>query len=261
MYSAYFPGLDSYLALFYYFVIYSFLGWCMETIYATYKEKRFANRGFLNGPFCPVYGFGALILIILLEPIRNPLLLFICAMVLTSILEYITGLILEKSFHSTWWDYSSQPFNIKGRICLRFSIYWGAVSVIILRVFHPHIQRIIMFIPVRYGIMVFYILSLYFLADFIIAVISAINLNFRLRQLHSISVELKSRIEHAKELTIEKIEEVEGKLQELRDRYEFLLHRKDIGHSRLIRAFPTLRSKKFDSMLKEIRKVINHKKM
>lgn len=108
------------------FFIYAFLGWCTEVSYAALKTGRFVNRGFLNGPVCPVYGFGVVIVLWVLEPLRgNLLLLFLGSVALTSLLEWLTGFVLERLFHQRWWDYSQEPFNLGGYICLRFSIAWG----------------------------------------------------------------------------------------------------------------------------------------
>lgn len=238
------------------------MGWISEVIYAAYKNNRFVNRGFLNGPFCPIYGFGMLLLIVLLDPIKNNIvLLFLCAVILTSLLEYITGFILEKAFNSTWWDYSTLPFNIKGRICLRFSIAWGIFSVIIIKLVHPHIENLIILIPENYGTVIVYIIIAYFLTDFIITVHSVVKLNSLLRQLHNIRQELSANLEHLKILTEERaedrVEEIEKKLGVLKLKYESLVERRNIIHSRLITAFPNLYSKNFDSILKEIRNKIH----
>ena len=107
------------------FIIYAFIGWCTEVSYAALDRGIFVNRGFLNGPYCPIYGCGVVIVVAALTPLKdNLLILFAGSFLLTSILEYITGFILEKVFHNKWWDYSNKPFNLHGYICLKFSIYW-----------------------------------------------------------------------------------------------------------------------------------------
>ena len=106
-----------------FFVIYAFLGWCAEVIFNTINTGHFVNRGFLSGPVCPIYGFGMVIVVFCLTPLqKNWMLLFFGSMFLTSALEWITGYVLKKVFHTSWWDYSNQPFNLGGYICLRFSI-------------------------------------------------------------------------------------------------------------------------------------------
>ena len=108
------------------FIIYAFIGWCSEVSYAAMDRGIFVNRGFLNGPYCPIYGIGVLTVIVILTPLkRNLLLLYVGSFFLTSILEFLTGFILEKVFHNKWWDYSNKPCNIMGYVCLKFSIFWG----------------------------------------------------------------------------------------------------------------------------------------
>lgn len=103
------------------FIIYAFIGWCTEVSYAALDRGIFVNRGFLNGPYCPIYGCGVVIVVAVLTPLKdNLLILFIGSFLLTSILEYITGYLLEKVFHNQWWDYSDKPFNIHGYVCLKF---------------------------------------------------------------------------------------------------------------------------------------------
>ncbi|MFQ9473221.1 MAG: putative ABC transporter permease [Oscillospiraceae bacterium] len=120
------------------FFIYAFLGWCTEVSYAALKTGRFVNRGFLNGPVCPVYGFGVVIVLWVLEPLRgNLLLLFLGSVALTSLLEWLTGFVLERLFHQRWWDYSQEPFNLGGYICLRFSIAWGLACLFVVKLLHP----------------------------------------------------------------------------------------------------------------------------
>lgn len=105
------------------FVIYAFVGWCCEVAFAAVKSGTFVNRGFLTGPVCPIYGFGMLIVALLLTPLANSwLLLFVGAVVLTSLLELVTGFVLERFFHQKWWDYSAFRGNIGGYICPQFSL-------------------------------------------------------------------------------------------------------------------------------------------
>lgn len=128
------------------FLLYSFIGWIIETVFKSIRDKRFINSGFLTGPFCPIYGFGAL-LIVQSTKILDDIFIFkflpsifvkvILFIILTTILEYCTGLLLEKLFKCTWWDYSDEFLNIKGRICLKYSIMWGILAYIFLQSIHP----------------------------------------------------------------------------------------------------------------------------
>ena len=117
-----------------FFFIYSFLGWVLEVAFHALKCGKFINRGMLAGAVCPIYGFGAVIIIYLLEPIKgNLLLLFAGSGILCTALEYFAGLVLDKLFHKRWWDYSDVPYNIGGYVCLQFSVYWGIGGIILIR--------------------------------------------------------------------------------------------------------------------------------
>lgn len=126
-----------------YFLVYSLLGWIWETIYVSYQERRFVYRGFLTGPYCPIYGFGVLILLTVLKPLYDmPWLLFIAGVVAMSLLEYVSSYVLEKVFHQRWWDYSNELFNIRGRIAIKSSLFWGVMCVVIVMLIQPHVVRL-----------------------------------------------------------------------------------------------------------------------
>ena len=175
-----------------FFAAYAIMGWISEVIFAALKTGRFVNRGFLNGPLCPIYGFGVVAVVLALEPVKDSLiLLFLGSFVLTTALEFLTGLILEKVFHDHWWDYSKEPFNIKGYVCLRFSIMWGIACVMVVKVLHPLVQGGIDALPVwlRWTIIgVFYV---YLFADLAVTVTDIQKFNRGMgkmaEQLHDIS--------------------------------------------------------------------------
>lgn len=248
--------LSTYNLLFY-FVIYSFLGWTLEVSYALYSQHKFVNRGFLNGPFCPIYGFGSLILIIFLNSFKNNLmLLFIFSVLLTSLLEYITGYILETVFNTRWWDYDDNAYNIKGRVCLSFSIIWGAASVFIVKVVHPFVERFTTKIPVSYEKILFYLFITYFIVDLTTTVISLIEFRKIIIQLEQISKEIKERYSYL----IEKTDVIEGPIKELKIKYDNTITSIKVNHKRLLSAFPNLMSKSFDNVLKEIQNKLKLKK-
>ncbi len=130
------------------FFVYAVLGWCTEVAYAAVCTGKFVNRGFLNGPACPIYGFGAVLIVLLLTPVQdNVPLLFLGAVVVTSALEYGTGYVLEKIFHERWWDYSDLPFNLSGYVCLKFSLLWGLACLLVMKMLHPTILLFIGLVP------------------------------------------------------------------------------------------------------------------
>ena len=114
------------------FIFYSFLGWLMEVTCKLIQYKRFINRGFLMGPICPIYGHGAIIMLILLKDFAsNPFILFVMSMLVCTTLEYLTSYFMEKLFSARWWDYSNKKFNINGRVCLRNTLCFGILAIVL----------------------------------------------------------------------------------------------------------------------------------
>ena len=125
-----------------YFVIYSFLGWILETIFALFVLGKFVKRGFLYGPVCPIYGFGAIILIESLKKIKtNTVGKFFISMIAFTIFEYVVSVVLESLFGLRWWDYTGEPFNFQGRISLAYSIAWGIIGTIFVEKIHPFVKK------------------------------------------------------------------------------------------------------------------------
>ena len=125
-----------------YFFIFSFFGWLMETIYSFIVLGHFTERGFLYGPICPIYGYGALILIIFLSIYKdNSLKLFIYSSVIFSIFEYFVSYLLEALFNSFWWDYTNDFFNLNGRISIFYSIAWGVIAILFVGHFYPFLKK------------------------------------------------------------------------------------------------------------------------
>lgn len=132
-------GLPISLA-FLYFIVYSVIGWCMETIYCSVLEKRLVPRGFLYGPLCPIYGVGVLMMILWFQPLMDrPVVFYLVSTVCMSSWEYFVGWFLETTTHIKYWDYSMYRFNLKGRICLWVCLTWGALSFIVLYFIHPYV--------------------------------------------------------------------------------------------------------------------------
>ena len=131
------------------FVIYSFLGWCVEVIYHAVTWGEVTNRGFLNGPVCPVYGFGVVSVFALINLIQpegtqmSDLLVYVFGVILATLIELVAGWLLDICFHARWWDYSKQPFNFRGYICLEFSLIWGFAILFVVRIFQKYIDKLI----------------------------------------------------------------------------------------------------------------------
>lgn len=159
------------------FFIYGFLGWCAEVGFAAIDEGRFVNRGFLNGPICPIYGVGVILIILILTTYtRHILTLFFGSMILATALEYLTGWFLERVFHAKWWDYTKYPFNYRGYICLEFSLLWGFAATFMVKLVHPAIVKLIHLTPPVLGMFLLLLLFGLILADFIATLASIRNL-------------------------------------------------------------------------------------
>lgn len=129
---------------FLYFIIYSFIGWLMEVVLKSKDEHKFVNRGFLIGPICPIYGFGVLLIILLVGNSKSDLLaVFLKSILVCSVLEYSTSYFMEKLFHARWWDYSKNKYNINGRICLETMLPFGILSTIVIYVVHPLVIKFV----------------------------------------------------------------------------------------------------------------------
>lgn len=130
------------------FFFYCFCGWVWECCYVSLRQRRWVNRGFLHGPVLPIYGSGAIIILFVTLPVQQDLrLVFLLGTAAATALEYITGAVMERLFQMRYWDYSSQPFNLHGYICLTSSIAWGFFSILLVRLIHPPISRLLADVP------------------------------------------------------------------------------------------------------------------
>ncbi|MEI7884892.1 MAG: hypothetical protein WCI30_06030 [Clostridia bacterium] len=165
--------MGGYLDILLFFAIYSFLGWLVESIYKSIMEKRLINSGFLAGFFCPIYGFGALIVLVSTNWINrfftNNIVALIVSMFfaifLVTVLEYFTGYILEKSFNCKWWDYSNNFANLHGYICLKNSLFWGGLAFFMLQIVHPLVAGLVLPLTLKVKEYAVIVLAIYFVID------------------------------------------------------------------------------------------------
>ena len=170
-----------------FFFLYGFLGWCTEVAFQAVRQGKFVNRGFVNGPICSIYGFGVLSVLLVLEPLKdNLLILFLGSVVFTSVLEFLTGWVLEKLFHDKWWDYTNRPLNIKGYICLEFSLAWGVACVVVVDLIHPLIVKLVNLVPMTLGWILLAVFGTAWVADHIVTIIEVCKLPKRLRAIQAI---------------------------------------------------------------------------
>ena len=171
-----------------FFLIYSCLGWCLEVIYAAVSTGQLVNRGFLNGPVCPIYGFGMIIVLFTLSPLAdNLLLLYLGGVILPSVLELVGGWALYKLYHTRWWDYSDFPFNIGGYICLEFSLLWGVGTVVVMKAVHPVIAGFVEMVPQMVGFVLMCILYACYAADVVVTAFAASDLARELDALEKVA--------------------------------------------------------------------------
>ena len=160
-----------------FFLIYSCLGWCLEVVYAAATTGQLVNRGFLNGPVCPIYGFGMILVLFFLTPLEgNLLLLYLGGVLLPSTLELVGGWVLYKLYRTRWWDYSDRPFNIGGYICLEFSLLWGVGALLMVKAVHPAIAALVDIVPPLVGFILMCLLYAVYAADVVATGISASDL-------------------------------------------------------------------------------------
>lgn len=177
------------IALF--FLVYAVIGWITEVVYQAVSKGIVVNRGFLNGPICPIYGFGSLFVILLVKALgldhssfMADSQVFLLGMMLSTMLELIGGFALLKIFHARWWDYSSKPFNYHGYICLEFSIIWGFGILIVVRRIQPFVETVFGGLATStVGIILLVIAYIAFISDFAVSVLIILGLNKRIKML------------------------------------------------------------------------------
>lgn len=229
------------------FFVFAFLGWCVEVAYAAVRHHRFVNRGFLGGPVCPIYGLGVLAVYLILAPLRRYwLLLFLASVLLTSALELAVGFLLDRLFHNKWWDYSQQRCNLFGYICLRFSLIWGALCMLVVKLLSPPLERLMALIPLRVGLAVEGGLLAVLAADTAVAVAVAIGLDRQLRALDTMAESFRLGSDLLGERIFTGTERVHEEYLHLLDRGRGLRHR-------LLEAFPSMRSRRHDDQLRVLR--------
>ena len=247
--------MSEFFTFFIYFFIYSVLGWILETLYCRMLDGKWTNRGFLFGPYCPIYGFGSLLIIAFLNNfIDSPIKVFFLGMIFTSPLEYITSFLLEKIFNAKWWDYSNRKFNINGRICLLNSLEFAALGIILTYLVHPILSSFVLNIPIE-------LLQLISLA---LITIMGIDTGSTIATLLNLKERLTALKESAEILKAKK--SLQSKLSEFDLAKELSEIRKNIASKRnyqierILEAFPDLEFKGFKAQINEFKSEIQKNK-
>ena len=217
-----------------YFIIYSIIGWLVEVLSFLIMDHKFVNRGFLLGPVCPIYGYGVVLIILLIGSNNNDLLsIFLKSIFICSILEYSTSFVMEKLFRARWWDYSQRRFNINGRICLETMLPFGIGATIVLYLVHPRVIKLVKLVPYKLKVILAVSLFSIYLVD-----------NF-------ISIKVMSKIKH--QIKKEKVDNT----VEVKNRILKWISQNSFWYKHIIKAFPKF---KIMERVKKIKKVITGEK-
>lgn len=242
----------------------SFLGWLLEVAYAAVTQKKFINRGFLNGPFCPIYGVGVVLMDGALGRFQNMAVILLGTFILGAALEFVTGFLMEKIFRQKWWDYSDNPHNFKGYICLEFTVVWAVAGAVSVRVLMPLLRQAVRMIPRTAGMVIVAAVAVIFVFDLLLTIISVISFNRRLKNLERISYIVGEGAEKigapasaSAMRTSVKVQSFDEKKKQklllLEEKYKRAIRRNKF-HVRILKAFPNLRSIRYNEQLEEVRK-------
>ena len=235
-----------------YFLLYAIVGYMLEVVYAALVLGKFVNRGFLNGPWCPIYGFGMVIVAITLRPLSgNLIVLFIGSVIVTSFIEFVTGFVLEKVFHQKWWDYTDEPFNLGGYICLKFSLIWGVACVFVVKLVLPFTDIIASALRNTVGAIVLFCVLGLMISDLAFTVITIAGIKKKMRVMNTISAKLKENSNSVGGF-------LSGETLELKKKFDTLSEQitEKGGAKRMLEAFPNLK-KTNSKKLSELRASIN----
>ena len=249
------------------FFIYSFLGWCVEVAFVAVTAGKVTNRGFLNGPVCPIYGCGMIGVLLALLPVeKNIWLLFLGGMVICSAVELFGGWILDKIFHMRWWDYSDEKFNIGGYVCLAFSFMWGMAVVFAVKFVHHPIMAVVKKIPFQIQVIIVVVCGVVFVVDMIVTLKNLIGINKSLGQLdklaeslHTVGDQLKDVVGNSAITVAEKAEEGMEILDEkTADSRERIAGVREESAERIAKQLKELEEKR-DAIMESLQKNVKHR--
>ncbi len=188
----------TYFEILWYFVIYSFVGWIVEVVYHAASWGQIINRGFLNGPLCPVYGFGVVAVFAMVKSldsagiVLSDICLFLLGCLIATVVELVSGWLLDVCFHARWWDYSKKPLNFKGYICLEFSLIWGLSILLVVKTFQTYVEYHTAAVDVStFDWIILAVIYALLFADLAVTVAVVNGLNKRLSQLDKIGSDMR----------------------------------------------------------------------
>lgn len=238
-----------------YFIIYSFIGWVLESVLKTIVSKKPVNSGFLNGPICPIYGIGAIIMYVFLDDVsQKPLIAFCLGFVVLSIWEYAVGTLLEKLFETKYWDYSNHKFNLQGRVCLTNSICWGVLGVLFIDVLHPFMQDVLSGFNQEWILYADITIMVIMLIDLIVSVNVILGMKEKLMRIEELNNSIKEKLNDAKQKgkDIEiKNESVQLIIDDLNKKRNKIVRKSYKTAMRLKMAFPTMKSEQITNFINQ----------
>ena len=230
-----------------YFFVYAIIGWILEVAYNGINADEYINCGVLNGPWCPIYGFAAISILILLRKVdtNSKIYLFVASMIITSLIELITGFILEKLFNKKWWDYSDKKFNIGGYICAEYSLLWGALCFILYETIHPMIAILVRSVPRKILIIVNIVIAIIFILDAISTINTILDINKKFKEIEESKEKLGEITTGIGERIANRGIDTAGKTVNKRKEFdqrsiEFKQNFQKQGEKRILKAFPNL---------------------
>lgn len=255
------------------FLAFSVIGWICEVIFCfIVNEHKFVNRGFLHGPLCPIYGVGGLVILCLPSQILNSWIpLFFCSMILCTIVEYFASWILEKMFHTLWWDYSDQKINLNGRVCLMCSILFGIMGIVVVRLIYPFILKFISLFEQNVIVHVSNIFALIFVVDLFVTVKKLVDFNTTLEKLKTVGELAKEHFKNEewfKNGTLSEVfaslrTRIDGGKEKISETWinhlESLKSRRSSAES-FVKRFPSLKSRQYTDSIAMLKQRIEEKK-
>lgn len=281
------------LAFFYFYCLF---GWCFESTYVSLKSRKLVNRGFMRGPFLPLYGSGAIMMLVVSMPFQDNLVLtYIAGVIGATALEYVTGVCMEGLFKVRYWDYSNQPFNFQGHICLGSSLAWGGLTILMTHVIHKPVEGVILSIPYQLLTILVFVLTIIIVVDLTLSFKAALDLRDILVQMEKAKMEMEHMqkrldviIAVGAEAREEMIADLEDRLSSWKENREIrkgekVQHFEELLHNveervdtlknglkgkgldnfyrrDMIRSHPTMVSVKFKEALEELKETVNEKK-
>lgn len=248
----------------FFFYFYCFFGWCFESTYVSVKTHKLTNRGFMHGPFLPLYGSGAIMMLVASMPFQdNVPLTYLAGCVGATLLEYVTGVVMEALFKVRYWDYSNQRFNFQGHVCLKSTLAWGGLTILMTSVIHRYVEQMVLSVPIQILTAVTFVLTAVIFADFALSFKAALDLRDVLIKLEEAKAEigrLQKRMDVRIAVTADDVErKVKERYEELQRKRTETLQGLEKRLQKVIQAYPTFRSSRYRETVEELRKKLQQR--